>query len=165
MFNKDRMVEYGQKLKRVKGPLEDEKLRTQLVNEAMERVDQGIQLIMSDAETKYIKALIDPFHPDAVGVRVPSLNPIDTFTHSHFESFSVNAGAMAPTGKILVVFNPTAIRPRPVVVIPDPNGDYQSFESNGVAAKNIKQWYGANFDSVVKLAGIWSTGADRKSVV
>lgn len=104
----------------------------------MGRVEQGIHAIMSDAESKYIKSLIDPFHPDAVGVRIPSLNPIDTFTHSHFESFSVNAGSMGPTGKILIIYNPTAIRPRPVVVIADPNGDYNSLETNGVAAKNIK---------------------------
>lgn len=51
------------------------------MDEAYDRFSKGLDEILNDGERKYIKALLDPFHPDAVGVRVPSLNPVDTYTH------------------------------------------------------------------------------------
>lgn len=95
---------------------QDPKLMSAIASSLLDKVESGVQQILSDDQGKYIKALLDPFHPDAAGVRVPSLNPIDTYTHTQFESFTLS-GSMAAFGKIMLVFNPTAIGPRPVAVL------------------------------------------------
>lgn len=51
---------------------------------------KGVNKILSAPEDTYIKAMIDPFHPDSLGARIPSLNPVDTWTHSQFDTVSVN---------------------------------------------------------------------------
>lgn len=51
---------------------------------------KGVDKILSSPEDTYIKSMVDPFHPDASGTRVPSLNPVDTWTHSQFDTVSVN---------------------------------------------------------------------------
>lgn len=60
----------------------DPKLLGAISEELMNKVERGINQILTDSEAKYIKSLLDPFHPDAAGVRIPSLNPIDTYTHT-----------------------------------------------------------------------------------
>jgi hypothetical protein len=35
-------------------------------------------------ETKYIKSLVDPFHPECAGARVPTLLPRDTATFNTY---------------------------------------------------------------------------------
>ena len=79
---------------------------------------------MVNCHIKYIKALIDPFSKETAGVRVPSLNPVDTYTHTQFDSFTIQPGTMAKNGKIIIFFNPTAIRPRPVLILDDSVAKY-----------------------------------------
>lgn len=80
--------------------------------------------------------MLDPFHPDSAGVRVPSLNPIDTYTHTQFESFTLS-GSMSSFGKILLVFNPTAIGPRPVAVLTDIEGNFAPLDAPAGVPKVI----------------------------
>lgn len=66
---------------------------------------------------------------------------------------------MGANGKIMIVFNPTAIRPRPIAVLTDTAGTFPSFSSTAVIPKNIKQFGPGNLlDQVPKNLGIWSTG-------
>lgn len=60
----------------------DPKLMSAIASTLLDKVENGVQHILSDEQGRYIKALLDPFHPDSAGVRVPSLNPIDTYTHT-----------------------------------------------------------------------------------
>lgn len=60
----------------------DEKLMSVIADQLLDKVERGINSILTDGEAKYIKALLDPFHPDAAGARIPSLNPVDTYTHT-----------------------------------------------------------------------------------
>lgn len=128
------------------------------MEEAQSRFEQGLSEILNDAERKYIRALIDPFHPDAVGVRVPSLNPVDTYTHTQFESFAINTTQMAPSGKVILIINPTAIRPRPVLMIDDSQGAFLPLDAPGVLSKSVRQYMPGAFDSTVKTLGLWETG-------
>jgi len=48
--------------------------------------------------------MIDPFGAGAKGVRIPSLNLNDTFTHQQYDSFSVNTAGYSSTGKALLIF-------------------------------------------------------------
>lgn len=52
-------------------------------------------------EIKYIKALVDPFHPDCAGARVPTLLPRDTATFNTYNQLDV--GQSAPLSSHLFV--------------------------------------------------------------
>lgn len=66
---------------------------------------------------------------------------------------------MAAGGKILIIFNPTAIRPRPVMVMTDTGGLFHSLANPAVIPKNIFQRSPGINDIVNRNLGIWSTGA------
>lgn len=104
---------------KIAGHLNQEDVQKMLV-----QLSRGVDAILNDHERRYVRSLIDPFSPDAVGVRVPSLNPVATYTNCQFESFSLNSGPGVPNGKIMVIINLTAIRPRPVLVIQDSQGTF-----------------------------------------
>jgi len=42
-------------------------------------------------ETRYVKALLDPFHPDSLGVRVPTRVPRNTITYNTHSEYSFKA--------------------------------------------------------------------------
>jgi len=44
----------------------------------------------SDAERTYIKSLLDPFHPQSYGVRVPSVLPRETATFNTINDLDLN---------------------------------------------------------------------------
>lgn len=103
--------------------------------------------------------MIDPFSSNAVGCRVPSLNPIDTYTHVQFDSFALSNQQMAPNGKILLVFNPTAILVRPVAILSDVLGKFNSFSTPAGIAKNQIMRMPLNInDSAVRNLAIWTSG-------
>jgi hypothetical protein len=65
---------------------------------------------------------------------------------------------MAAFGKILVVFNPTAIGPRPVVVLQDIEGNSAPLDAPAGVPKVISQ-FGKNYtDSNARNLAIWTTG-------
>lgn len=66
--------------------LPDDQLRAGL-NDLIDRFESGVDKIMNNYDVKYIKSLIDPFSSDAVGARIPALNPVATYTHTQFDSF------------------------------------------------------------------------------
>lgn len=109
-----------------------------VMDEALGRFAEGVDRILSDDEATYIKSLVDPFHTESVGTRVPSLNPVDTYTNTQFESFTISSSEMSASGKILLVFNPTAIRPRPVLVLKDPTGALFPLSSSAPIVKDVR---------------------------
>jgi len=64
---------------------------------------------------------------------------------------------MAANGKIMLVYNPTAIRPRPVAILTDTAGITPAFSSPAVIPKNIRQYGPGVNDIVQKYLGIWGT--------
>jgi len=92
---------------------------------------------MKSGSEKYLLALIDPFAKDAVGCRLPSLDPVATFTHCQFESFTLNTTGYNNTGKCMLVYNPTAIRPHPVVVFNDPTGQFPPLSTDAPLVKDV----------------------------
>lgn len=42
-------------------------------------------------ETRYAKSMLDPFHPDSLGVRVPSRVPRNTVTYNTHQEYSFKA--------------------------------------------------------------------------
>jgi len=48
-----------------------------------------MEAFKSTHEAHYIKSLVDPFHPDSQGARVPALLPRDTATFSTFNSYGL----------------------------------------------------------------------------
>lgn len=76
----------------------DDKISTndlrQLLEQAQLRTMKGLDDIMVNCHMKYIKSLIDPFAKDTPGVRIPTVNPVDTFTHTQYESFTIQPGTM-----------------------------------------------------------------------
>jgi hypothetical protein len=59
-----------------------------LVVDYPERLRQNLTKIVEDLESteevKYIQSLVDPFHPDTNGVRVPVLLPRPTVAYNDF---------------------------------------------------------------------------------
>ena len=56
-------------------------------------VRKMIAELATDDEKRYIKSLLDPFHPDALGVRVPSRVPRNTITYNTHTSFDFKASS------------------------------------------------------------------------
>lgn len=54
--------------------------------------------LRTDAESDYIKALLDPFHPKSRGARVPMLLPRPSVTYSVFKQINV------PNNQDLLIF-------------------------------------------------------------
>lgn len=52
-------------------------------------------------ETKYVKALVDPFHPECAGARVPTLLPRDTATFNTYNQIDV--GQTAPLSSHVLI--------------------------------------------------------------
>lgn len=52
-----------------------------------------ISELATDDEKRYIKSLLDPFHPDVLGVRVPSRVPRNTITYNTHTSFDFKASS------------------------------------------------------------------------
>lgn len=48
-----------------------------------------MKTLVDNDETKYIKSLVDPFHPDSTGVRIPSSVPRETLTYQYFSEAQV----------------------------------------------------------------------------
>lgn len=113
---------------------------------ALDEVDQmfqqGVRKILNDCEQVYVKSMVDPFHPDSMGTRIPTLNPVDTWTHSQFDTISVNVAGHSPTGKTVLIFNPLALSTAPVLIIDDPSGQLPPLDSQAPFVKNVKTYDG-----------------------
>jgi len=111
-----------------------------LAEDIVTKMDMAVDQILDNDEATYIKALANPFHPDAAGVRIPSLNPVDTYTNTQFDSFSISSTGMTANGKIILIFNPTAIRPRPVLIVDDKGGVFSALNSPAPLVKTLRQY-------------------------
>jgi hypothetical protein len=45
-------------------------------------------------ETRYVKSLVDPFHPDCAGTRVPTLLPRDTATFNTYNQIDYGSAPL-----------------------------------------------------------------------
>lgn len=88
-FDESKYEEEEEKIA-IRGDYVDTKLAQTSISQLMDRLDEGIDKILNNHDVRYVKALIDPFAAEIVGVRVPSLNPVDTYTHTQFDSFSLS---------------------------------------------------------------------------
>jgi len=50
-----------------------------------------MEQLSTDDEKRYVKALLDPFHPDVLGVRVPTRVPRNTITYNTHTEYSFKA--------------------------------------------------------------------------
>lgn len=101
-------------------------------------INEGVNHIMEDGETQFIRSLVDPFNAQCKGVRVPTMHPQDTFTHYSFETFSLSTAGFNDRGKILLFFNPTAIRAAPMLIVRDPLGELNSLDAPAPFIKQYK---------------------------
>jgi len=62
-----------------------------------------INSLQTTDETRYVKALLDPFHPDTLGVRIPSRVPRNTITYNTHCEFSFKA--TASVSDVMVISN------------------------------------------------------------
>lgn len=63
---------------------------------------------------------------------------------------------MAPTGKILLVYNPTAIGPRPMCIFTDINAAFSPLDKADSIPKVIAQEGIVYVDSNLRNLGIWN---------
>lgn len=61
-----------------------------------------MKMIKTDDEKQFLQGLVEPFHPDVEGVRVPSILPRETLTFNIFKSHSLVGNTNDP---ILMVAN------------------------------------------------------------
>jgi len=115
----------------------------------------GIHKILSSPEDTYVKSMIDPFHPDAAGTRIPSLNPVDTWTHSQFDTISIGVSQYAQTGKCVLFFNPTALSVAPVALLQDPAGDLPPLDSPAPFIKDVITYDPFKLNRQLRTYGIW----------
>lgn len=52
-----------------------------------------VDQLQTNDEKRYIKSLLDPFHPDVLGVRVPTRVPRNTITYNTHSVFDFKATA------------------------------------------------------------------------
>lgn len=120
--------------------------------------------VLNSCEDVYVKALLDPFHPDALGVRVPALNPVDTAVHSQFDTITINVATYKPGGKLLLVFNPLAISAAPVMVLSDPEGVLPPFDSPAPLVKQVKTYDAFKSNVQLRTYGIWGMQVPGKQI-
>lgn len=95
-------------------------------------------MTLDNGETQFIKSQIDPFNAEAKGVRMPSLQPTDTYTHCAFDTFSLSTSNFVPGGKTVIFFNPMAIRVAPIAVVNDALNELYPLDAPAPLAKDFK---------------------------
>lgn len=114
-----------------------------------------LHAILNDSELQYIKAMVDPFHPDVSGVRIPCINPVDTWTHTQFDTVSLNVSQYNTNGKLVLFFNPTALSTGCVAMLSDPDGSLSSLDSAAPLVKDIRNYDAFRNYSQLRTYGIW----------
>lgn len=55
-------------------------------HDVRENVKHLMKQTLSGPELKYLRSIIEPFHPESQGARVPSNTPKETISYSHFST-------------------------------------------------------------------------------
>lgn len=100
----------------------DYRLAANVMHEAKMRFAKALSEELNPGERTYARAIIDPFAASSMGARVPSLNPVDSYTYTQNSNFTLSTTGYNAAGKALIFFNPTAVATGPVAVLQDPEG-------------------------------------------